>query len=58
MAAVTICNDFEAPKNKVSHCFHCFPITSWILNSVTTTFEGQNLKNELALGEMFLSEFL
>ena len=26
MAAVTICSDFEAPKNKVSHCFHRFPI--------------------------------
>ena len=26
MAAVTICNDFGAQKNKVSHCFHCFPI--------------------------------
>ena len=26
MAAVTICSDFGAPKNKVSHCFHCFPI--------------------------------
>ena len=25
MAAVTICSDFEAPQNKVSHCFHCFP---------------------------------
>ena len=23
MAAVTICSDFEAPKNKVWHCFHC-----------------------------------
>ena len=23
---VTICSDFEAPKNKVCHCFHCFPI--------------------------------
>ena len=22
---VTICNDFGAPQNKVSHCFHCFP---------------------------------
>ena len=21
-----ICSDFGAPKNKVSHCFHCFPI--------------------------------
>ena len=24
--AVTICNDFGAPQNKVSYCFHCFPI--------------------------------
>ena len=26
MAAVTICSDFGAPPNEVSHCFHCFPI--------------------------------
>ena len=26
MAVVTICSDFGAPKNKVCHCFHCFPI--------------------------------
>ena len=26
MAAVTICSDFGAPKNKIWHCFHCFPI--------------------------------
>ena len=26
MAADTICSDFGAPKNKVCHCFHCFPI--------------------------------
>ena len=26
MAAVTICSDLEPPKNKVPHCFHCFPI--------------------------------
>ena len=25
MAEVTICIDFGAPQNKVSHCFHCFP---------------------------------
>ena len=25
MAAVNICSDFGAPKNKVCHCFHCFP---------------------------------
>ena len=26
MASVTICNDFGAPKNIVSHCSHCLPI--------------------------------
>ena len=26
MAAITICSDLGAPKNKVWHCFHCFPI--------------------------------
>ena len=26
MAAVTICSDFGAQENKVSHCFHCFPM--------------------------------
>ena len=26
MAATTICSDFGAPRNKVCHCFHCFPI--------------------------------
>ena len=25
MAGITICSDCGAPKNKVSHCFHCFP---------------------------------
>ena len=26
MAAITICSDSGAQKNKVWHCFHCFPI--------------------------------
>ena len=26
MAAITICSDFGAQKNKVWYCFHCFPI--------------------------------
>ena len=26
MAAVTVHSDFAAPKYKVFHCFHCFPI--------------------------------
>ena len=28
MAAVTICSDFGAQKNKVWHCFHCYPSIS------------------------------
>ena len=27
MAAITICSDFGAPKNKICHCFQCFPFT-------------------------------
>ena len=26
MAAVIICSDFGAQENKISQCFHCFPI--------------------------------
>ena len=26
MAAITICSDFGAPQNRVTHCFHCFLI--------------------------------
>ena len=26
MAAITICSDSGAQEDKVSHCFHCFPI--------------------------------
>ena len=26
MAEVTICSDSGVQKNKVSHCFHCFPV--------------------------------
>ena len=28
MAAITICSDFGDQKNKVCHCFHCFPSIS------------------------------
>jgi len=27
MAALTICSDFGAPQNKLSHCFQSFPST-------------------------------
>ena len=26
MAVITICRDFGAPQNEISHCFHCFTI--------------------------------
>ena len=26
MVAITILSDFGAPQNKISYCFHCFPI--------------------------------
>ena len=35
LAAVTICSDFGAQKNKVSQRFHCFPITSWQIDGET-----------------------
>ena len=31
MAAITICSDFGAQKNKVWHCFHCFPISHEVM---------------------------
>ena len=61
MAAVTICSDFGAQKNKVWHCFHCFPIyfpwsdgtgyvtkpvhLKWEINFWRTPFSGN--KNSL-----------
>ena len=35
MAAVTICSDFGAPKNKIWHCFHCFPINRIAKSNMT-----------------------
>ena len=40
MAAVTICSDFGAQKNKVSHCFHCFPIYHQMVNTKIRLGEG------------------
>ena len=34
MAAVTICSDFGAPKNKVYHCFHCFTLGCEIIRHI------------------------
>ena len=53
MAAITICSDFGAPKNKVWHCFHCFPIyLPWSagtgchdLDCARIKIAGRNIKN-------------
>ena len=48
MAAVTICSDFGAQKNKISHCFHCFPIyLPW--NNGTTWHDLSFLNAKLLL---------
>ena len=41
MAAITICSDFGACKNKVCHCFYCFPIyLPWVMgpDAMTSVF--------------------
>ena len=38
MAAITICSDFGAPKNKACHCFHCFPIWHEVMGLDTMSF--------------------
>ena len=43
MATITICSDFGAPKNKVWHCSHCFPI---YLKLVTLLCMGKFGKDE------------
>ena len=46
MAAVTILSDFEAPKNKVCHCLHCFPVylpwsnETWLSNWTELNWMG------------------
>ena len=46
-AAVTICSDFGAPQNKVSHCFHCFLI---YLQKVTE--RADSFEKTLMLGKI------
>ena len=56
MVVVTICSDLGAPKNKVWHCFHCFPIYfQWVMGGkggqcIWTDrkfqWRGQNYKKE------------
>ena len=54
MATVTICSDFGAPKNKVCHCFHCFPIYSpW--SDGTRWHEWDQFSECWALSQLFHS---
>ena len=46
-AAVTICSDFGAPQNKVSHCFHCVLI---YLQKVTE--RADSFEKTLMLGKI------
>ena len=70
MAAITICSDFGAQKNKVWHCFHCFPIyfpwsdgtrcmilVFWML-SFKPTFIGITLNLWIAFGSIVIFTIL
>ena len=39
MAAITICSDFEAPKNKISHCFHWTSLVAQTVKHLSTMRE-------------------
>ena len=47
MAAVTICSDFGAQKNKVSHCFHCYPINCTLTLELPSLIFGSNARDSL-----------
>ena len=54
MAAVTTCSDFGAPKNKVWHCFHHFPIYfPW--SDGTRCHNVKNLRHGIVLSVQWLS---
>ena len=53
MAAVTICSDFGAQENKVFHCFHCFPISSWQIDG-----ETMEAVKDFALGALKLLQMV
>ena len=53
MASVTVCSDFRAQENKISHCFHFFPFlfaiqTTWYslyLIQAGIKIAGRNVNN-------------
>ena len=57
MSAVNICSEFGAQKNKVTHCFHCFPIylpwsdgTRSQYHSVVTLINSIQKESNIPLG--------
>ena len=56
MAAITICSDFGAPKNKVWHCFHCLPI--YFLWSDGTRCHNLSFPECWALSQLFTLTFI
>ena len=53
MAAVTICSDSGTQKNKVSQCFHCFPIYFPLSDFTKLIFSNYRIK---AKGDRWLPE--
>ena len=51
MATITICSDFGAQKNKVSHCFHCFTMNQGKLEVVKQEMARVNV-NILGISEL------
>ena len=49
MAALTLCSDFGAPKNKVWHCFHCFSIYFHGLDAMIFVFWMLSFKPTFSL---------
>ena len=49
MAAITICSDFGAPRNKVCHCFLCFPIYLPWLDAMVLVFWMLSFKPTFSL---------
>ena len=51
MAVVTICSDPGARKNKVCHCFHCFPPICHEVMGLQMVTTAMKLKDTYSLEE-------
>ena len=55
VAAITICSDFGAQKNKVWHCFQCFPSASYEVmgpDAMILVFRMLNFKPSFSLSTL------